>query len=215
MQTTVLIFKKISCITEWLYLSLKQQKNISVLDISETLRDTLVTCKRREPKILLICGDNQPEIRSTFEQLLATRPALKIIVLTKHTNLSQTKEILAAGAFGHIALEHSTNDELITAIEYAMNDRAYISRAIATELANESRNQGLNIFSRTISLANREEQVLKLIAKGHRSKEISFLLHIAQSTVEVHRRNIMRKTGLHKVADLTRYAIHNRLIESF
>lgn len=214
MVTKALILTKISCITEWLYISLSQQKNLDILEITENLSDALATCKRHKPQILLVFIDSQLDIRNTFRQLLTAHSALKIIVLTKNINSSVTKEILAAGAFGHIAIEHSTNAELITAIEYALNERAYICHDIATELANESRNYRFDNFSTAILLAHREEQILKLIAKGHRSKEISSLLQIAQSTVEVHRRNIMRKTGLHKVADLTRYAIHNRLIET-
>ena len=61
-------------------------------------------------------------------------------------------------------------------------------------------------------LGDRESQVLRLIADGYSSKEIARNLQIAPSTVEVHRRNIMRKIGLHKVADLTRYAIRNQLV---
>ena len=61
-------------------------------------------------------------------------------------------------------------------------------------------------------LGDREEQVLRLIADGYSSKEIARNLLIAPSTVEVHRRNIMRKIGLHKVADLTRYAIRNQMV---
>ena len=61
-------------------------------------------------------------------------------------------------------------------------------------------------------LGGREEQVLRLIADGYSSKEIARNLQIAPSTVEVHRRNIMRKIGLHKVADLTRYAIRNQMV---
>jgi two-component system NarL family response regulator len=61
-------------------------------------------------------------------------------------------------------------------------------------------------------LGGREEQVLRLIADWYSSKEIARNLLIAPSTVEVHRRNIMRKIGLHKVADLTRYAIRHHMV---
>lgn len=62
------------------------------------------------------------------------------------------------------------------------------------------------------TLGGRETQVLRLVADGFSSKEIARSLLIAPSTVEVHRRNIMRKVGLHKVADLTRYAIRNQMV---
>jgi DNA-binding NarL/FixJ family response regulator len=56
-------------------------------------------------------------------------------------------------------------------------------------------------------LASRERQVLSLIAEGQRTPSIATRLGISASTVEVHRRNIMRKLGLHSVAQLTRYAV--------
>lgn len=61
-------------------------------------------------------------------------------------------------------------------------------------------------------LGDREEQVLKLVAVGRTSKEIARNLAISPSTVDVHRRNIMRKLGLHKAADLTRFAIRHHII---
>ena len=61
-------------------------------------------------------------------------------------------------------------------------------------------------------LGEREEQVLKLVAVGRTSKEIARNLAISPSTVDVHRRNIMRKLGLHKAADLTRFAIRHQII---
>jgi DNA-binding NarL/FixJ family response regulator len=61
-------------------------------------------------------------------------------------------------------------------------------------------------------LGDREEQVLRLVAVGRTSKEIARNLDISPSTVDVHRRNIMRKLGLHKVADLTRFAIRHQII---
>ena len=56
-------------------------------------------------------------------------------------------------------------------------------------------------------LAAREREVLRLITEGERTPAIADRLGIAAATVEVHRRNIMRKLGLHTVATLTKYAL--------
>lgn len=58
-------------------------------------------------------------------------------------------------------------------------------------------------------LGARERQVLKLVAEGCTSNQIAEMLGIAPSTVDVHRRNIMRKLDRHSVAELTRYVINN------
>jgi two-component system NarL family response regulator len=60
-------------------------------------------------------------------------------------------------------------------------------------------------------LSGRERDVLRLLTEGSRSPSIAAHLGISIATVEVHRRNIMRKLGLHTVADLTRYAIREGL----
>ena len=60
-------------------------------------------------------------------------------------------------------------------------------------------------------LAAREREVLRLITEGHRTPVIADLMGIAAATVEVHRRNIMRKLGLHTVAALTKYALREGL----
>jgi DNA-binding NarL/FixJ family response regulator len=55
--------------------------------------------------------------------------------------------------------------------------------------------------------------VLRLLAHGKTSPQIGDELHIASSTVDVHRRNIMRKLELHTVAELTKYAIRVGLVQ--
>ena len=64
---------------------------------------------------------------------------------------------------------------------------------------------------RSETLGRREREVLQLLAGGKSSAQIADALSIATGTVEVHRRNIMRKLDLHNVADLTRYAIREGL----
>jgi DNA-binding NarL/FixJ family response regulator len=64
----------------------------------------------------------------------------------------------------------------------------------------------------TAGLTRRELEVLRLIAEGVHAPAIAHELGISVGTVEVHRRSIMRKLGLHTVAELTRYAIREGLI---
>jgi len=65
-----------------------------------------------------------------------------------------------------------------------------------------------SVFER---LGSREREVLQLLAEGLSSPEIGRRLSISTSTVETHRRNLMRKLDLHSVADLTKYAVREGL----
>jgi two-component system NarL family response regulator len=60
------------------------------------------------------------------------------------------------------------------------------------------------------TLSPREQQVAQRVAQGETTFNIANALFIAPSTVEVHRRNIMRKLNLHNVADLTRYVMSQK-----
>jgi len=62
-------------------------------------------------------------------------------------------------------------------------------------------------------ITEREEEVLKLVAEGHSSRDIAAMLHISVKTVERHRANLLQKLGLRDRLELTRYAIRAGLIE--
>ena len=63
----------------------------------------------------------------------------------------------------------------------------------------------------TLDLSSREKEVLQLIAEGKSSKKIGELLFLSSKTVDVHRNNIMKKTELYTIPELTKYAIQNGL----
>ena len=68
--------------------------------------------------------------------------------------------------------------------------------------------------SESHEVAERERDVLVLVAKGYTNKEIATELFISPHTVISHRKNIVHKTGIRSVAGLTVYAVLNKLIDS-
>ena len=64
-------------------------------------------------------------------------------------------------------------------------------------------------------LTTREREVIQLLAEGKTSKEVSVILNLSVKTAETHRTNLMRKLDLHSVADLTRYAVRNGIVQIF
>ena len=61
------------------------------------------------------------------------------------------------------------------------------------------------------NLTRREREVIKLIAEGHRTKDIANMLSLSPKTIEKHRTNLMKKLDLHTVSAVTAYAISNGL----
>jgi DNA-binding NarL/FixJ family response regulator len=141
------------------------------------------------------------------KRLLKLYPSVKVIALSVYADRHFVTGMLEAGASGYIVTT-ATGEDLLRAIEQAVNGRTYVCSAVASALIDAVKNRGND---RSV-LGRRETEVLKLLAQGLRTPEIGERLHISASTVEVHRRNIMAKLDLHSAIELTKYAIREGLI---
>jgi DNA-binding NarL/FixJ family response regulator len=144
-------------------------------------------------------------------RLKAAGSCSKVIFLTMHMDVDIAAEALRAGASGYV-LKHSATHTLSHAIWEALKGRQFISPRIAENvklnvMASSQRRDGS-----AIRLTSREREVLQLVAEGHTIRVISDTLTITSRTVEFHKTNIMDKLGLRTTADLTQYAISNRII---
>jgi DNA-binding NarL/FixJ family response regulator len=136
-------------------------------------------------------------------------PAVKLLFVTMHDSPAYVVSALQAGASGYV-LKSAASEELLGAIESALNGRVYVS----SKLSNGSleRFQDSSRVATTLHLSLRERETLQLISEGRTEKEIAFQLHISIKTVGFHRENLKRKLGLRTTAELTRYAVEQRLI---
>ena len=143
-------------------------------------------------------------------RLLAARPLLKVIALSAYSDKRFVLEMLEAGAKGYL-IKASASDELPRAIRAIARGQTYLCPEVAGSIVEAVRDKTSLEGSAAPKLGQREREVLALLAEGKSSSEIAARMHIAASTVEVHRRNIMRKLDLHSVAELTKYAIREGL----
>ena len=139
--------------------------------------------------------------------ILQQWPHIKVVALSAHDDQRHVLDMLTAGASAYVTKAEASN-EVVSAIRAVLNGRIYLCPDVAGVVTSEL--LGRQGHSRSsVVLGERERQVLKLVAAGQTSTQISKLLEIAVSTVEVHRRNIMRKLDRHSVAALTRYVVNN------
>jgi DNA-binding NarL/FixJ family response regulator len=137
----------------------------------------------------------------------------KVLVLSMHDNEQYLYEALKAGASGYV-LKSAAHKDLVEACRAAMRGEPFLYPGAITALIKDflnHANEGGR--DRENPLTPREEEVTKLIAEGHTSKEIAALLVLSEKTVERHRANILEKLGLRDRVDLTRYAIRRGLID--
>jgi two-component system NarL family response regulator len=138
-------------------------------------------------------------------QIRQGAPNTNVVALSSHSDRRYVKAMLAAGACGYV-LKANAYDELRRAVGAAVRGKKYLC-ADVTDRVIESALQPTPEGTAYDLLAPRELEVLQLLAEGYSSSEIADRLHVATSTIETHRRNLMRKLGLHSVAELTKYAV--------
>lgn len=148
----------------------------------------------------------------TTRRLLAKHPDIKVLALSTYLDRRIIQQMLDAGACGYIA-KSTAGTELKQGIHSVFEGRNYLCSQVAALVANNLRDpRSASGKSGNQPLSRRELQVATLLAEGKTAPEIAAELYISQSTVDVHRRNLMRKLELHNVVDLTKYAIRTGLI---
>ncbi|MBK5102662.1 MAG: response regulator transcription factor [Burkholderiales bacterium] len=142
-------------------------------------------------------------------RLLAEHPGMKVLGLSTFADRRMVMQMLEAGARGYV-VKSAGSEELLRGIREVAQGGTYLYAEAAAAIVDNLRRNSLQ-GSRNHTLGRREREVLQLLASGKTSTMIAEALGIATGTVEVHRRNIMRKLDLHNVAELTRYAIREGL----
>jgi DNA-binding NarL/FixJ family response regulator len=155
-------------------------------------------------------------------QILAVSPDVAILILTMHDSDNVVREVLRAGARGFV-LKSDAGRDLISAVEALQLQRTFfttrVSQMVLDGFLDWHKRDGGDSPEADDSpadpLTSREREVIQLLAEGKTSKEVAVALNLSVKTAETHRTNLMRKLDLHSVADLTRYAVRNGIVQVF
>ena len=138
------------------------------------------------------------------KRVLASQSKIRIVVLSGYADRMFVNEMLAAGARAYVVKSAGT-DELVRAIRAVMDSQIFLSPEVPAGVIN---NASIVEDKPPLSvLGLREQEVLRLLAKGMQSTEIAQSLGISTATVKSHRRNIKQKLSISSTAELTRYSI--------
>jgi DNA-binding NarL/FixJ family response regulator len=148
--------------------------------------------------------------------------SIKIVVLTRYSKTKLVKESLKKGADGYL-LKTDSLKELYQAIDDVLAGNTYLGKGLhITPPANgivsvmkEDANGTIYEDRYTIKekLTKREQEILSLIAQAKNNKQIAAELYISDQTVGVHRKNMMRKLGVHSTVNLVKLAIEFQLVD--
>jgi DNA-binding NarL/FixJ family response regulator len=131
----------------------------------------------------------------------------KIIVLTMHHDADLAADAIRGGASGFL-LKESAGDELLTAVRHALAGKVYITPVVMQEILERMAGSAK---AKEPHVTPRQRDILRLIVKGQRMKEIAANLGLSTRTVEGHKYQMMEALGVTSTAELVRYALERRL----
>ena len=146
-----------------------------------------------------------------IRRLQTLSPDLPIIVLTMHEEEQYVVRAIEAGAMGYIT-KRSAPDQLVMAIRKVRAGNRFLTPAaaesLALRMARDNKSQ-----SPMDTLSTRELQVLRRLALGQTNREIADSYQISVKTVDTYRLRLLKKLNLRNNAELSRFAIQNKLIQ--
>jgi len=211
---TIVIADDHTLFREGLRALLSAHEDLHVLGEAENGQEALRTVAERRPDLLLM-DLSMPKMGGldAIKEVKRREPRTKVLVLTIHGTEEFVLEALGAGASGYI-LKDATHDELLLAIRSVLAEKRYLSPDISAKVIEGYIDGRKTVKSSSTwdSLTLREREILKLVAEGHKNKEIAEILFISAKTVAKHRANVMSKLDLHSASALTAYALERGLL---
>lgn len=175
--------------------------------------DALLQILKNEVFDAAIVDVNMPGISSLelIGQIKVNYPQLPIVIFTMRQDEMLAVRMFKIGALAYINKEEDPQ-ELINALKCVVKNKRYLTKRQEFFFANQFITGDEEIGNHD-SLTHREYQIMCLLAKGIKKKDIAMKLDISKNTISNHRNNILKKLSLSNNAELTRYALAHQIIE--
>jgi len=216
-RKTVLIVDDHPLFREGLKSLLARHSSFEVIGEAGNGNDGLKKAKKLMPDLVVmdisLPDQSGIEVTSKIRSLL---PETRVIVLSMHTKIDYITEAFRQGATGYVVKESATEKlmeclEIVSKGEYFV-DSSLSHRVVKSLLESDEKERKITDDGYN-TLTPREQQVMRLLAEGHSTKQIAENLFISAKTVENHRSNIMSKLEVHTIMELVRYAARLGLID--
>jgi two-component system, NarL family, invasion response regulator UvrY len=190
---------------------LSETPDMVVADEAGNGQEVLAYLKKKKYDVVLLDismpGKNGLEI---LKDLKGDFPKLPVLILSIYPEEQYAIRALRAGASGYLTKASAPN-ELISAIRKISKGGRYISTSLAEKLANFLDADMTKLPHENLS--DREHQVMLLLASGKTVSEIAENLNLSVKTISTYRSHILEKMKMKNNAEITLYAVQNKLME--
>jgi DNA-binding NarL/FixJ family response regulator len=210
MRIRVVVIDDFPLVREGLTASLQVDPAIEVVGEAADGEAGLALAREVQPDVVVtdmrMPGLGGPVLLARLRQEL---PEARVLVVTASEKAETLLEAVAAGAAGYVT-KRASGRELRHAVITVHGGGSVITPTLARHLLREyshvSRGEPLSVRP---LLAQREQEVLRLLAQGLTDREIGHQLYISPRTVQNHLTRIREKTGMRRRSELARWAVEH------
>ena len=151
---------------------------------------------------------------AVIAQVAPERPGVRFLALSVSDAAEDVIDVIRAGARGYLTKGSSGDDVSRAVVAVASGDAVFSPRlaGFVLDAFGAAAGEQAEAVDELDRLSAREREVMRLIARGYRYKEIAGRLHLSSRTVESHVSAVLRKLQLSSRHELTRWAAERRLI---
>ena len=196
---------------------LSREEEINIVYEAENGKDLLDFLSSTDTLPDIIIMDiKMPELNGVEATKLIHKeyPDISIVALTTYNTKPFIRNMIDVGASAYL-VKNSPPSKVIHTIRQVYYKGFYydqfVMKIVNERFASVSKSSERSVFDESF-ISPREKEVLELICRQHTTHEIADKLFISPRTVEVHRKNLLDKTGVKNIAGLVIFAINNSLI---
>lgn len=192
--------------------ALESQPDLTVVAQASTGEEAVALAEQHQPDVILM-DINMPKLDgvAAAQQITAVHPQIGIIILTMYRRDEYVFKAIKAGARGYL-LKEVELEELLNAIRSVSQGEAVIDPAIAGRVLAELR-QPRQAQAATSELAERDLEILQLVAQGLSNQEVADKLFLAEKTIRNRLSTIFKQLHLENRTQAALYALRKGLID--
>ncbi len=212
-KVSVLIVDDHTVLRSGLRLLLESQGEFQVVGEAASGEEALERLRELSPDIVIMdLAMPGMDGLTAMIRIQESYPRVKVLVVTQHADRAYLSPALQAGASGYILKSAGIND-IISALHSIKEGNVFLDPSVAGTVLHDYRQRNNpRIGDPVNTLSERENEVLRLYARGYTGREIAEQLVINVKTVESHKGRFMAKLGLKTRSDLVEYALKKGIL---
>jgi len=207
-KTQVLLVDDHPVVRDGLTTIINHERDLNVCGEADDAYEALKVVTELKPDVVVvdISLKNSDGIELT-KTIKSKYPKLPVVVLSVHDESVYAERALIAGAKAYI-MKDAVSENIVKAIRTVLSGEIYVSNTISKKFLHKIAADKLGTTKTTIeNLSDREFEIFRLIAEGHRASQIAKKLYLSVKTVDTYRGRLKEKLNLDSANELLQYAI--------